>query len=219
MPCPRQTTPHATSVTVTVTRRQLLIAAAALPLAARAMAAEQIPSASTTARQVLAWVLRSRDAQGLPFVIVDKPETTLHAFGATGAWLGSVPVLVGAARGDHTVPGIGSKPLRDIALHERTTPAGRFATEPGRNLQGENVVWVDYDSAVSLHRMRSVNAGEQRARRMASPNAAERRITYGCINAPADFYQRVITPLLGQGPGIAYVLPDTESPALFFPGL
>jgi hypothetical protein len=63
-------------------------------------------------------------------------------------------VLLGLARGDVSVPGIGERKISDINPHERTTPAGRFISEPGRNLSGEDIVWVDYDAAVSMHRVR-----------------------------------------------------------------
>ena len=36
---------------------------------------------------------------------------------------------------------------------ERTTPAGRFVAERGQNLRGEDVVWIDYDAAVLMHRV------------------------------------------------------------------
>ena len=106
--------------------------------------------------------------------------------------------------------------MAQVRPHERTTPAGRFVTEPGQNLQGEDIVWIDYDAAVSLHRVRSATAIERRLQRLASPRARDRRIRYGCINAPDAFYSQHIAPYLGQVPGVAYVLPDTEPFATFF---
>ena len=89
-------------------------------------------------------------------------------------------------------------------------------TEPGRNLRGDDIVWIDYDSAVSLHRVRSVSAAERRHQRLASGSARDKRISYGCVNAPEAFYNQHIAPLFGQGPGVVYVLPDTEPFATFF---
>lgn len=37
-----------------------------------------------------------------------------------------------------------------VPLHQRTTPAGRFVAEPGKNLQGETVLWVAYDVAFAI---------------------------------------------------------------------
>ena len=104
-----------------------------------------------------------------------------------------------------------------IAPHERTTPAGRFVSEPGHNLKGEDIVWIDYDDAVSLHRVRpSNNPAERRAQRLASRTAADNRISFGCVNLPPSFYDRFIVPGLGKQAGVIYVLPETQPVAEFF---
>ena len=204
-----------------------LLAAAAWPEAQAAPAdhpADETPakgpwpatSASTHARQLVRWIEGTGDNQGLPFAVVDKLAARIHIFSAQARWLGTAPVLLGAARGDQSVPGIGQRPLAQIQPEERTTPSGRFVTEPGRNLRGEDIVWIDYDAAVSLHRVRSVSAAERRLQRLASSDVQEKRISYGCINAPEVFYDQWIAPLFGRSSGVAYVLPDTESFASVF---
>ena len=40
--------------------------------------------------------------------------------------------------------------MAKIRPHERTTPAGRFASEPGRNTGGEDIVWVDYETQTRI---------------------------------------------------------------------
>ena len=57
---------------------------------------------------------------------------------------------------------------------------------------------------------------ERRHQRLASGSARDKRISYGCVNAPEAFYNQHIAPLFGQGPGVVYVLPDTEPFATFF---
>lgn len=202
----------------TLNRRCCLAAlAAACALAAvPAAAAELIPDASGAARKLVRWATASGDAGGLPFAVIDKPDARIHVFSAQGQWLGSSPVLLGAALGDRSAPGIGQRPLSQIRPEERTTPAGRFVTEPGRNLKGDDIVWIDYDAAVSLHRVRSVSAAERRHQRLASQATADKRISYGCVNAPEAFYNQFIAPLFGQSRGVIYVLPDTEPFASFF---
>lgn len=201
-----------------VTRRFALAAmAAAGALATAAKAAVEMPAdASATARKLVRWATSTGDHQGLPFAVIDKPEARIHVFSARGEWLGSSPVLLGAALGDRSAPDIGQRPLSKIHPDERTTPAGRFVTEPGRNLKGDDIVWIDYESAVSLHRVRSVSAAERRHQRLASQGARDKRISYGCVNAPEAFYNRFISPLFGQASGVIYVLPDTEPFATFF---
>lgn len=172
--------------------------------------------ASDAALQLVRWTLATHDHGAQPFAVVDKPAARIHVFAAGGRWLGSAPVLLGSAYGDTSVPGIGDRPLAQIRPEERTTPAGRFASEPGRNTRGDDLVWIDYDSAVSLHRVRSVHLSERRQQRLASPQPAERRISNGCVNVAHAFYDRVIAPTLGRTPGVVYVLPDSTPFATIF---
>jgi len=109
------------------------------------------------------------------------------------------------------VPGIGDRKLESIRPGERTTPAGRFVAMPGRNLQGQEMVWVDYEAGISLHRVIAGTPKEQRAKRLASPTPLDNRITYGCINVPASFFDKVVMPSVRPAGGIVYVLPDTKS--------
>ena len=81
---------------------------------------------------------------------------------------GDAPVLLGSAKGDHSIPGIGDLPLSQIRPQDRTTPAGRFKAEVGKNLRGESVVWVDYDGGVSMHPVLTTERNEHREQRLAA---------------------------------------------------
>ena len=189
------------------------------PAAQTADTAQRQPQAHRLPREVQAtldWVRASGNNAGLPFALIDKRGAAVHLFDADGSWQASSPVLLGLARGDHSVPGIGERPIAQIAPHERTTPAGRFVTEPGENLQGTDIVWVDYDEAISMHRVRPTNPAERRLQRLATATPKDNRISYGCINVPARFYDRFVAPTLGRAPGVVYVLPETQSAAAFF---
>ena len=168
-------------------------------------------AASGDVRHVAHWVVHSGDNRGLPFLIVDKTNARVFVFDPGGRLRGAASALLGAARGDHSVPGIGERHMSRIRPHERTTPAGRFVAEQGRNLQGEDIVWVDYDSAVSLHRVRATNPKERRLARLASPTPADNRISYGCINVPVMFYETLVRPAFAAGKGIVYVLPEVRT--------
>lgn len=196
--------------------RRFALSTATLVLIAPLPALALPAHASSPARKLVRWATATADHQGLPFAVIDKPHAHIHVFSAQGQWLASSPVLLGAALGDRSAPDIGQRPLSQIRPEERTTPAGRFVTEPGRNLKGDDIVWIDYDAAVSLHRVRSVNAAERRQQRLASQDAQDKRISYGCVNAPEAFYNQFIAPLFGQARGVIYVLPDTEPFATFF---
>ena len=86
-------------------------------------------------------------------------------------------------------------------------------SEPGVGLQGEDIVWVDYDTAVSIHRVRTANKAD---RRLATPTTADNRISYGCVNVPVAFYDAFIKPALGAAPAIVYVMPETRSAKVQF---
>ena len=168
------------------------------------------PAATADVRQVTAWIRASGDHHGQAFAVIDKKAAMLHLFDAAGALRGSSPVLLGLAVGDESVPGIGERPMADIRPEERTTPAGRFASEPGRNLQNDDIVWIDYGAAVSMHRVRTGSKTDRRLQRLATPTPADNRISYGCVNVPAAFYDALVKPLLGNAPGVVYVLPETR---------
>jgi len=166
---------------------------------------------SLETQEVVEWVLRSGDNQRLPYLIVDKKLAQVHVFDPQGTLLGSASALLGAARGDDSAPGIGLKKLSEIRVDERTTPAGRFVAEMGRNLKGEDILWVDYDQALSLHRVITSNRAERRAQRLASPSHEDNRISYGCINVPVAFYERWMNSTFGKAGGIVYILPEMQS--------
>lgn len=182
---------------------------------------KKVPGAKITpqAAQLVAWVRDSKDNHGAPFVVIDKQAAKLWVFSANGALRGGAPVLVGAARGDDTVPGIGDRPLAQVKPEEKTTPAGRFVAEHGTNMRKEHVIWIDYDAAVSMHPVLTTNPKEHRLERLASPNPADHRISFGCVNVPRAFYHSVVLGTLkaAEHP-IVYVLPETRPLAATFAG-
>ena len=166
---------------------------------------------SRNAQHLADWVVDSGDNRCMPFVIVDKIDAKAFVFNADGRLRGAAPVLLGLARGDDAIPGIGDMKLSDIRPEERVTPAGRFVASLGLNFHGKDVLWVDYDGAVSMHRVVTHNPKERRLERLASRNPLDHRISYGCINVPVKFYEDVVSPSFTGTHGIVYVLPDTRS--------
>jgi hypothetical protein len=185
-------------------------ASAAAPSPPRAAAKFGRETASPSARRAASWVIGAGDNGALPFMIIDKPNAKIFAFDRRGLLVGASPVLLGLARGDVSVPGIGSRAFSATAPGERITPAGRFVASLGENLAGRDVLWVDYDAGIALHRVITTNPSEHRLQRLASKSALERRISYGCINVPVAFYERVVHPLFAAT-GIVYILPDMQT--------
>lgn len=171
---------------------------------------------SRDAQTALRHVLATGDNGDAPFVVIDKRRARLWVFDARGVPRGSTPVLLGFARGDDTVPGIGDKPLSKVKPGERTTPAGRFVGEHGRNLKGQDIIWVDYDAAVSMHRLKDVHKSDRREQRVRSRSIADNRISYGCINVPKAFYEQVLLGVVGRAQPVVYVLPETRPVATIF---
>ena len=149
-------------------------------------------------------------------MIVDKVDARVFVFHADGRLRGAAPALLGSARGDDAVPGIGNRPLSSIRPEERTTPAGRFEAALDRNLGGKEILWVDYDTAVSMHPVVTSNAVERRAERLATETPLDNRISFGCINVPAKFFESVVHPAFSGTNGIVYVLPESKPAAKVF---
>jgi hypothetical protein len=179
----------------------VLVAACALQANAQSLTADT--------RQVHNWVVKARDHHGKPFAIVDKKAARIAVFDADGRMRGSSTILLGQAPGDDIAPNVGEHAqLGEVPFRERTTPAGRFAADAGVNNEGEQVIWVDYQSAFAIHRLRPNHAEAARKIRFASPKPQDHRVSYGCVVVPVAFYKDVVQPWLGNGRSIVYVLPE-----------
>ena len=164
--------------------------------------------ASAEARHVANWVGDSGDNGGLPYVIIDKVDARVFVFDAGGRLQGASSALLGMVRGDGSAKGIGDQKLSTIRPEDRTTPAGRFVSSLDRDLQGQEILWVDYDTALALHRVSKGKPEERRAQRLESPTPQDKRISYGCINVPVKFYENVVSPAFTNTFGIVYILPE-----------
>jgi len=163
---------------------------------------------SSDVRFVERWVRDHDDNTGRPYAIVDKKTARIYVHAADGRLIGSSAVLTGFARGDDSVPGIGQRPVARIRPFERTTPAGRFESQPGRTLTGEANVWIDYDTAIAIHRLRPGRSQPTRQAALKAPDAAAHRQSYGCVVVPPAFFDGVVMTALGRTRGVVYVLPE-----------
>lgn len=183
---------------------------AADPLAPLPANADAVALSSEAAAQVTNWVIASGDNGGLPFIVIDKVAAAVSVFDAQGQLLGSTPALFGITPGDESSPGVGDRELSEIKPEDRTTPAGRFVAKFGAASGNRQVLWVDYATAISLHAVVTRNRKERRLQRLKSPSPEDNRITYGCINVPAQFYAKVVRPLFKEATGVVYILPETK---------
>jgi hypothetical protein len=174
-------------------------------------------AASSEAKDAARWVTGSQDNRNLPFIIVDKVNAKVFVFDRLGGLKGAAAALLGLGVGDENVPGIGKRRLATITPQERITPAGRFQAALGHDLD-QDVLWIDYESSLSLHRVIAGNPKDHRAQRLASPSHLDNRISYGCINVPAAFYDKVLLPAFVGRVGIVYILPELQPPGEMFAG-
>ena len=184
-----------------------------------AVPGDQLPpgqDVSDTVIELAGWIVATRDSHGYPFVIMDKAAAQVLVFGGDGRLRGAAPGLFGSAVGDHTAPGIAGLALREIPGRDRTTPAGRFVGGFGPSVDAGRVLWVDYDSAVSMHPTATGVPAERRPERLASPSPDDNRVTHGCINVSPEFYEAIVSPTFERG-GVFYILPDEASLAETFP--
>ena len=166
---------------------------------------------SLESQKLADWVVDSADNAKLPFMIIDKLQARVFVFDAQGQLRGAAAALLGLAVGDDSVPGIGQRKLSSIRPEERTTAAGRFVASLDRDIHGKGLLWVDYDTALSLHPVVTGQPKERRAERLATPSPLDNRISFGCINVPVKFYENVVSPSFTGTYGIVYILPETRT--------
>jgi hypothetical protein len=165
-------------------------------------------------------VVTAADQRDMPFAIVDKRAAVMMVFRKDGTRAGQTPVLLGMIPGDRSAPGVGDRAQQGrLRQDDRTTPAGRFESEPGHNLAGEQIVWVDYGSALAIHRLRPGASHERRTRGIASKRPLDRRLSDGCIVVPEAFYRAIVQAELGHGRALVYVMPEERPWQALWPQL
>ena len=169
---------------------------------------DSLQVASAEVNSVTRWIIDSRDNVGLPFLLIDKVNAQVFAFSPAGQLQGTAPVLLGMARGDHSIAPNDAK-MSAMPPQVRITPAGRFVSRLAIDSHGKELLVLDYDASLSLHPVVKGTPAERRAERLKSVTSQDNRVSFGCINAPAAFYSTVVSPAFTNTKGIVYVLPET----------
>ncbi|WP_439534239.1 L,D-transpeptidase [Polymorphobacter sp.] len=186
--------------------RRLSLLASLLVTALAALPAHASPAAVHKAAAVIA----ARDNAALPFLVIDKAQARVLAYAPDGTLIASAPALLGLTPGDTAPADIGLRTAAQIGPADRITPAGRFTASLGQDFV-QDLLWVDYNAGLSLHRVVKGSPKDRRADRLASPTTQDNRISFGCINVPAAFYDDVIRPLFANTVGIVYILPEATT--------
>lgn len=193
-----------------------LVAAVSISLAALTGTAMVVPvdaQASTTYTQTdlsqqvkdtASHVVQTKDNGGKPFIVADKMSGNITLFDANGKVLTTAPALYGSEVGD-TLQGT-----------NRQTPAGRFTLTYSKDdkslgdmqvLDGVSMQDGNTNYVWAIHRVINPK-GENRLNRLNSKTASDNRISNGCINVPAEFFNKHLNQ---QFDGVLYVLPETAN--------
>ena len=164
---------------------------------------------------VAAWVRKTGDSKGYPFIILDKKNARLFVYSSDGRLVGDAPVLLGMSAGDILPAGIAGKPLSQIPEKDRITQAGRFFARKGYDNHDKVVLWVDFATQLAIHEVINV-PGQQRLEKLDSPTPKDNRISWGCINLPVVFFQSTLIGTFTSGKGYVYIMPEVLPLAPFF---
>ncbi|EKB0188120.1 hypothetical protein OM019_003224 [Escherichia coli] len=160
---------------------------------------QPVQGLSSTASVVRAWVQETKDNQGQKYIIADKVAGELYVMDSRGNVLATMPALYGSRKGDAAVPG--------------QTPAGIFMLQQrhdvGASLGGDVQQFAEHtDGSIwAIHRVLTANPKQMREARLKSATAADNRISLGCINVPADMYDKY---LKNGFQGKLYVIPEQK---------
>ena len=168
---------------------------------------QQVQGLSRAASTVNSWVQESKDNAGRPYIIADKAAGEIHIVGADGRVKATAPALYGKKLGDGMT--LGETPAGIFTVHQEAAPSSyggdlqQFATAPNGDIY-------------AIHRVLTTNPKQNRLGRLASPTADDNRVSLGCINIPADLYNKYLS---GNFNGKLYVLPDQRSLGDVFKGI
>ena len=157
---------------------------------------------SSAAKATLDHINETSDNGGRPFIIADKKAGKLYLMNAEGKVVETTPALFG-------------KDSSDAARTDRATGAGKYDLTYNRDQRlpsGYEGSVQSFDTGTNgetfaIHRVIDIK-GENRSGRLASATARDNRITHGCINVPAEFYNKHLDGELGA---VLYVLPETAN--------
>ena len=157
---------------------------------------------SSAAKASLDHIIETNNNEGRPFVIADKKAGKLYLMNADGKVVDVTPALFG-------------KTPSDAAKTTGATGAGKYDLTYNRDIRlpsGYEGSVQSFDTGkngeqFAIHRVIDVK-GQNRQSRLDSATARDNRITLGCINVPAEFYNQYLNDELGA---VLYVLPETAN--------
>lgn len=172
---------------------------------------------SEGAKAVYRNMAETAKASGKGFVIADKPNGMIHFFNADGSLLVQDSALYGKDLGDvfegHSFMG-----------GKKITPAGKFTLQvtPSEYEGGYELALKEAagrgNAYIAVHSVYLGDAAERRAERLGAVSAAEKRISYGCINTKTETFVKSVLPRISDfDGGMLFVMPDKQTAESMFP--
>lgn len=200
----------ALAVAVSVSLAALTGTAMTVPVDAQASTTTYTQTVlSQQVKDTASHVVQTKDNDGKPFIVADKLSGNITLFDANGKVLETAGALFGSEVGD-TIN----------SAEQRATPAGRFELDYSKasdtklygshtqHLKGTEMTGADGTEYVwAIHRVINPK-GENRLNRLSSKTASDNRISNGCINVPAEFFNKHLDKPFD---GVLYVLPETAN--------
>lgn len=155
------------------------------------------------------------DNKGIPFIIADKPTGQIFLFKADGELIKFFPALYGKAAGDVLSHPIGQQmtgqEIDQTLDNEKITPAGDYTAvlRPEKNF-GLALFFQDAQGnrgSMAIHQVYTGDIKERRLERLASADATDNKVSYGCINVGVDNWNNYIVPNYSGGARVG-VVPD-----------
>ena len=169
---------------------------------------QQIQGLSNTASAVRAWVQETKDNRGQKYIIADKVSGEMHIMDSRGNVLATMPALYGTQKGDAAVPG--QTPAGIFTLQQRYDVASSFGGDVQQFAEhSDGSIWA-------IHRVLTSNPKQMRQARLNSLTAEDNRVSLGCINVPADMYNKY---LKNGFKGKLYVIPEQRPLGEVFRGI
>ena len=176
---------------------------------------DRLQSAPAEVLATVQWVAASKDNAGLPFMVVDKTNARVYAFTPFAQLKATAPMLLGMGVGDEVLVSPDA-PMSAIPPQKRITPAGRYVSKLVKEPSGKVVLSIDARNLISMHIVAKGTPAQRRAERLASVDAGDNRVSFGCINVPPAFFTTVVDPDFRPAKGVVYILPEKTTAGQLF---
>jgi hypothetical protein len=165
-------------------------------------------------------------ARGKGFFIADKPNGVIHVFDKDGKYVATSAALYGAQAGDTFTEWQRTASVDELSPTDKITPAGTYRVnwKVDPEYRGGGAFYLTdaktgkFQGGVAIHAVYTGTPSEHRTARLATPTAADNKVSFGCINTANEVFLKDVVPHKADFEnGLVFVLPDVvpNTEALF----